>query len=267
MEFQIKKAVKAGNSSAVILPRSWLNKEVRIELLKKTPEIILSNVLHVIKNNMDLKDVIGIYLTGSYARDEEDENSDIDILVVTKDVDKEMIYEGIYNILVISSELIAQKLERDIFPIGQMLREAKPILNANYLDSIKIQVTEKNANWYIKTTKDKLEIIRKVLDLATQKNKKDVDDIIAYTLILRIRTLYIIKKLMKNEPYSKKEFIKILRRISGGTGAYEGYLAVKNNSEEKKKTNILEAEKLYDYLKSELLKIKNSLKEFSPTKS
>ena len=37
MSVQIKKAVKAGNSSAVVLPRAWLNKEVKIELFKKTP--------------------------------------------------------------------------------------------------------------------------------------------------------------------------------------------------------------------------------------
>ena len=29
MESKIKKTVKAGNSSAVILPRAWLNKNVR----------------------------------------------------------------------------------------------------------------------------------------------------------------------------------------------------------------------------------------------
>jgi antitoxin component of MazEF toxin-antitoxin module len=45
MEIQIKKAIKAGNSSAVILPRAWLNKDIRVELIKKTPEIILSEVI------------------------------------------------------------------------------------------------------------------------------------------------------------------------------------------------------------------------------
>ena len=49
MEIQIKKAVKAGNSSAVILPRTWLNKEVRIELVKKTPDIILSDMIKILK--------------------------------------------------------------------------------------------------------------------------------------------------------------------------------------------------------------------------
>ena len=102
---QIKKTVKSGNSSAVILPRSWLNKEVRVELIKKTSETILLEVIKVLREYLDLKEIIGIYLTGSYARGEEDENSDIDILVLTKDIDRKMIREGIYNILIISSEL------------------------------------------------------------------------------------------------------------------------------------------------------------------
>src|SRR3989338_1020973 len=104
MENQIKKAIKSGNSSAVILPRSWLNKEVRIELLKKTPETILYDVINIIKRHIELKEVIGIYLTGSYARGEEDDHSDIDILVITNDIDKEIVKEGIYNILIVSSK-------------------------------------------------------------------------------------------------------------------------------------------------------------------
>ena len=74
MEIQIKRAVKAGNSSAVILPRSWLNKDVRIELVKKTPETMLCEVINTVKGHIDLKEIIGIYLTGSYARGEENEN-------------------------------------------------------------------------------------------------------------------------------------------------------------------------------------------------
>src|SRR3972149_65255 len=113
MQAQIKKAIKAGNSSAVILPRAWLNKEVRIELVKKTPEMILYDVLEILKKKIDLASIIGIYLTGSYARDEEDQNSDIDVLVVTKGVDKEMISEGSYNLLIMSYELLYQKLKED----------------------------------------------------------------------------------------------------------------------------------------------------------
>jgi len=65
MEIQIKKAVKAGNSSAVILPRSWLNKEVRVELIKKTPEVMLLEIISIIKNYQEPNEIIGIYLKGS----------------------------------------------------------------------------------------------------------------------------------------------------------------------------------------------------------
>ena len=85
MEAQIKKAIKAGNSSAVVLPRSWLNKEVRVELFRKTPEIILSDVINIARKYVDIKEIIGIYLVGSYARGEEDDSSDIDVLIITKD--------------------------------------------------------------------------------------------------------------------------------------------------------------------------------------
>lgn len=256
MEIQIKKAIKAGNSSAVILPKSWLNKEIRVELLKKTDEIILSDVIDILNKYINIKDIIGIYLTGSYARKEEDKNSDMDILVITSGIDKEMISKGIYNILVISSELLKQKLNQDLFPVGQMVREAKSLLNSNYLESIEVKVTKRNTKWYLDTTRDKLRIIKKVIDIAKNKNKKNLSDLIAYTLILRIRTLYLIKGLIENEDYSKRDFIKLIKKITNGTNAYERYLAVKNNLEDKKGINIEETEILYEYLKNQLKEIK-----------
>lgn len=261
MEIQIKKAIKAGNSSAVILPRSWLNKNVRVELVKKTPEIILSDVIEIIKKYIDLKEIIGIYLTGSYARGEEEQNSDIDILVITSSIDKEMVNEGIYNILIISEELLEQKLNQDLLPIGQMIKESKPLLNSGYLDSINLAVTRNNIRWYLDTTQDKLNLVKEIINKIKKTNKKIVSDKIAYTLILRIRTLYIIKKLIKNEDYSKKDFIKLIKSISRGTGSYEGYLSVKNNFKEKNEISLEEIEKLYEYLKNQLSEIKTLVKK------
>jgi len=71
--------------------------------------------------------------------------------------------------------------------------------------------------------------------------------------------LYIIEKLIKNDNYSKKDFIKIIKNISKGINAYEGYLAVKNSIEERKGTNIEETERLYTYLKNQLSKVKKLL--------
>jgi len=251
MEVQIKKAIKAGNSSAVILPRAWLNKEVRIELIKKTPEIILSDVLEISKKHIPLKSIIGIYLVGSYARGEEDENSDIDVLIITDNMNKEMVSEGIYNVLIVSYQLFHQKLNQNLFPVGQMIKEAVPLLNSDYIEDLEVKVTKKNIKWYIDTTKEKLGIIKRYIDNTKNKNKK-LSDKIAYTLVLRIRTLEIIKKLIQNRNYSKKDFIKLINKLSNGTNAYERYLASKNNLKEKSKLTINEAERLYKYLNKDL---------------
>jgi len=264
MEVQIKKAIKAGNSSAVILPRAWLNKEVRIELVKKTPEIILHDVLEIIKKCIKLEEVIGVYLTGSYARGEEDEDSDIDVLVITDKINKELIQEGIYNILMVSYQLVNQKLDGNLFPVGQMIKEAKPLINGDYIKDLEIEVTKKNVKWYIDTTKEKLEIIKEYIDNAKNskdKKKKYLWDKIAYTLILRIRTLEIIKKLIQNKDYSKREFIKLIKRISNSNNAYERYTASKNKLKEESKLTIDEAEKLYEYLKDELREIRELMKK------
>ncbi|MFH1711226.1 MAG: nucleotidyltransferase domain-containing protein [Nanoarchaeota archaeon] len=253
MEIQIKKTVKSGNSSAVILPRAWLNQEVRVELIKKTPEMILQDVLKITKECLKSRDIIGIYLVGSYARGEEDKDSDIDILVITRDIDREMISKNNYNILLVSSKLLNQKLKHDLLPLGQMIREAKPILNSVYLDLIELKITKENIKWYLDTTESKLKIIKEVISkIDSNKNNKSISDKVAYTLVLRIRTLHIIKKMIEKKSYSKKEFVNIINNISKGKNAYERYLAVKNNQQEKKVLSIEEAEKLYIYLKNQL---------------
>ena len=248
MSIEIKKAVKAGNSSAIILPRAWLNQEVRAELIKKTPETILFDVINIVRRYIDLKEIVGIYLVGSYARGEESRESDIDVLIISSSIDKEMIYDGMYNILIVSKELLQQKLKQDLLPIGQMMREAKPLINSSYLNSIEIKVNKKNIKWYLDTTKEKLELIKRILE----KIKKRADNRTVYTLILRIRTVYIIQKLINNKEYSKKEFMKLIAKISGSANAYESYLSVKNNSGEPNKATKEEAERLYCYLEKQL---------------
>ena len=228
-----------------------------MELVKKTLEIILFDVLNIVKKYIENKEIIGIYVVGSYAREDEDENSDIDIIIITEDVDKEIISEGIYNILIVSIKLLKQKLERDLFPIGQMLKEAKPLLNSNYLNSIKIKITKKNIDWYIKTTEEKLKIVENILKV---KNKR-LSDRIVYTLVLRIRTFYIIKNIMENKRYIKKDFLKIIKNVSEGENAYLSYIRIKNNEKDKKLASIDEIRRLYLYLKNQLEYVEQKLKD------
>ena len=256
MNIEIKKTVRAGNSSAVILPRAWLNQEVRVELVKKTTEKILYETLMIVSKHMNTKEIIGVYLVGSYARGEESKESDIDILIITHNTDKEMINEGIYNILIVSEKLLNWKLKNDLLPLGMMIREAVPLINSSYLDSIKINTNKVNLKWYVDTTKDKLELIRRALDSTRGK----VANSVIYTLILRIRTLYTIRKLIDNEKYSKKEFVKLISKVSGSDSAYGAYVLVKNDLQKDALVTKREAERLYYYLIKQLKEVIELLK-------
>lgn len=258
MEVEIKKAIKAGNSSAVILPRAWLNREVRIELVEKTPEMILRDVLDISKKYLLPEKIFGIYLVGSYARNEKGKDSDIDILIISEDVDKEIVDEGVYSILIVSLKLLKWKLENNLLPLGPMINEALPLINSVYLDIMKkdLSVTRKNVKWYIDTTKEKLDTIKEVIEHA----KKTVDNRTAYTIVLRIRTLKLIQRLYHGKNYSKDELIRLLIKISGSNNAYESYLAIKDNVKKKDLTKKDEAGKLCKYLEKDLKNTEKLLK-------
>jgi predicted nucleotidyltransferase len=257
-QIQIKKAIKAGNSSAVILPRSWLNKEVRVELARKTNEMILNETLSIIRNNhIELKEIIGIYLTGSYARGEEDTNSDIDVLVITRNTDKELIKDSVYNIFVVSLDVLKRKLKEDLLPLGQMIKEAKALLNSDFLESFDVTVNKKNVLWHIQTTQEKFKMIEEILEFI--KSKKQVPDRVIYTLVLRIRSIYIINCLIKNKSYSKNNFVQLINKVSHGNASYQRYLAVKNDLKQDYIVSLEEAQRLYFYLKRELEIVKKRL--------
>lgn len=261
METILKKTIKSGNASAVVLPKAWLDKKVRIELIDKTPEIILYDVLDIIKLSIDLSEIIGIYLVGSYAREDRSDSSDIDILVISEKTNKEIIKQGDYEIMIVSLNLLKYKLKENLLPIGTMLKEAKPLLNNNFLKEIKIKVTKENIKWYLETTKNRLKIIKDSID-RIEKNKPNgkLSDALAYSLILRLRTFYMINCLMNNETYNKNEFIKLTKEISGSLIAYNRYVYAKDNKDNKRELPLNEGKKLYEYLKEYLKKIIKSVK-------
>ncbi len=256
----LKKTIKSGNASAVVLPKAWLDKRVRVELIDRTPEAILYDVMDIVKSGIKLSDIIGIYLVGSYARNDHAETSDIDILIISEKSSKGIIKMSNYEIMIISLDLLKYKLKENLLPIGTMLKEAKPLLNGNFLKEIKIEVTKKNVEWYLETTKDSLKIIKNSIDMI-EKNKPDgkLSDAIAYSLILRLRTLYMIDCLRSKKIYDKNKFIKLTREISGSLTAYNRYIYAKNNKENKRELPLDEGKKLYEYLKEYLQKINNSL--------
>jgi len=248
MKTIIKKPKITGNSAAVGVPKNWMNSYVKVELMENDPSIILKDTLEILENNkISLSKIIGIYLVGSYARYDENIDSDIDIFVLTLDMNNR-ITEGKYDLLLYSIKDIKNDIKIRALPTIPMLKEAIPLINGNAIKDLKkMKITKKNTKWYIDTTKEKIKLLEE--SIAESNNK--IHDKIIYTLVLRIRTLYIIKKLKQNKIPNKKDLIKIIEKLTNNT-SYERYLVVKNNQKEKSIISKKDAEKLLDYLKKQL---------------
>ena len=239
----IKKIVRIGNSSGVVLPKEWLNGKARVELIEK-PANTQKVIFEILEQ--DLADVEGIYLVGSYARKEENEKSDIDVLVITHKTNKKIIH-GKYEVILISYDSLKNVLEKNILPFLPMIIEAKAIVNDKLLNYFRnIKLTKKNLSWHIDSTKSILKVNKEKIEL--DREKGFTGDAVTYSLVLRLREVYIVECLIKNKTWSTQEFKHLIKRISGGLDVYEGYLRIKNNLQNRKKLPIEEADNLYNYI-------------------
>lgn len=240
----IKPIVRVGNSAGIVLPKDWCGGKARVELIKK-PLNINKDVLEILEKY--LCDIQGIYLVGSYARGEQTEKSDVDILVVTNKISKK-IEQGKYNFILISKKQVENSLKNNVLPILPMFREAKSILNDGLILNYKKTIlTKKNLRWHIETTKSAMKMNKAALELDKLENKK-ISDNVMYSLILRLREIYIVDCLIKNKKSLKKEFLNLVKNISGSVGSYEAYLRSKNNEKTKKVIFLDDAIKIYEYV-------------------
>ena len=245
----IKTTVKIGNSAGVLLPRKYLNSQVKIVL---EPLNIEKDVLDILMEEGILNRVLGAYVIGSYARNEQEIESDVDILVITSDINKRIKREK-YDLLLVTKETLEKQLKNNIIPLLPMLTEAKSIINKELLTKYKnIKLTKKNLKWYLEVTKSGLKVNKAALKIASESESKYISDAIAYSLVLHLRSLYIVNQLLKNKLWSNKELIKIIKKITGSKIAYEGYLRVKADKKPKEQLPMNEAALLLEYISDKL---------------
>jgi hypothetical protein len=143
-----------------------------------------------------------------------------------------------------------------------MIREAKPLLNRNFLSSINVEVTKRNVSWYLKTTKERMKVIKSSINRIEQRKPDGkLSDAVAYSLILRLRTLYLIKCLMINKKYRKSEFLGLIKEISGSLTSYERYISAKNNQEYKRELPLAEGKRIYEHIEKYLAEINSLLQQ------
>lgn len=258
----IRNTIRVGNSAGVLLPKEWLNSQVRVEIISKKPIDILVDVINILENEGIFSDILGIYLTGSYARNEETPESDIDILVITDNINRS-VKRGIYELLVISKDNLIRLLNKNIMPLLPMLVESKSLLNQELLEELKkTKINKKNLEWHINTTKESIKKSKSLIEIRKKLRDSKISDGIAYSLVLRMRGIYIIDCLKKNKLWSNKELVNLIEKITGSSLIYERYNHIKNEKgEDQEKLPLTEAEKLILYIEEKNKEQEKWLKE------
>ena len=253
MEIEIVRHVQRwGNSSGILLPREWLNKEVKIILIDRSLDI-KNEVFDILSPYLD--DIMGIYIAGSYSRGEEERDSDIDIIAISNTIKKEII-SGKYNISIIPYNTIEKTLKNNPIMILPRILEAKPITNSQLLNNLKESKINKDSfKDYIKDCERIIKINEGLLNLEDSPYLESND--IIYSIILRLRGIYLIRCIIENKKYSKKDFLNYIKKSSEDQylDAYETYKEIKNNKKSKIKIRVKTAQELIKLLKKEVGKV------------
>jgi predicted nucleotidyltransferase len=229
METIVKQAREVGTSAGVLLPRSWLNKQVVVTLFSPSIEEIGKEVWEILFKDKLNEQVKGIYLYGSYARGDYDSQSDIDILVITHDSNK-LIKQGNYEILFVSEDRFARDLPESLNYLS-MLLERKVILNSELIEKYSLKRIKKN----FKKNIIEIEKIVKINNGAIKDCEKkgvNVPDGIIYSVVLRLRELLLAKKILSGKTLHKDELIKVV-----GESNYSAYNRIKRNEKELENVN------------------------------
>ncbi len=186
----VKEVLDRGHSGTIYLPKAWIGQRVVVQ-----PLSVKEYVLGVLAPYME--SVSGLFLYGSYARGEQSDVSDIDVLVVSeKKFPVEKI--GLVNVVSGSLDEINQRISMD--PVGyySIIQEAVPIFNAPLLSELKkIEPSRKGLKEYYDLTESALRICAGLL----KEGGSDQSGVI-YSLVLRLRGLYMLRCRMRKEKYS-----------------------------------------------------------------
>jgi len=200
---ETKLAQKFGNSSHVVLPKEYIGRRIKFVAEPKTLQDIKSEIVEILKPY--LENIIGIYLYGSYIRNEQTFDSDIDILVITGP--KFKITEKIDNYHIVSATInsIENTLKNNAVLILPIIKEAKTIINPDSLRGYKgYKFTKDDTKQFLNDTKKILELNEKGIKMGFETGS------LVYSLMLRIRGLLMIKLIMGNKLYSKASLYNYL---------------------------------------------------------
>ncbi|MBI2105715.1 nucleotidyltransferase domain-containing protein [Candidatus Woesearchaeota archaeon] len=259
----IKQAIKVGNSAGILLPRKYLGSLIEVNI--KTPSIqdIKKQILE--KTGPYLEEINGIYLTGSYARNEEKSDSDVDVVIISDN--KILLKMENYHLICLEYNQLLKEMKESIIEYYPMLLEAKPIINKAVLKSLlAIPLTKNNLKYHLESCKSALKVIKKALE--TEEKDLIVNDAVIYSLILRLRSIYLVDAILNKKIGSIKGFIEYSKSIDSIEKLYDIYRKLKNDKKVKIDFDVNDIEQCYKFVYEKLIdqeKRINELKEKKKT--
>lgn len=261
-----KNVVKFGNGSIVYTPKRWIGEKVLVVVLEKKPLEIKEDVIELLKPHFN--SIEGAFLYGSFARNEQTSQSDIDVLVIA---DKKIRLEkkGKFDFLVKTKQEFLEELQKgsSLF-LHQIASEAKPIINESLLKELKQAKAKPDFERFFDETLGAFKKTRQLLE--TNKNKQFLDSNTAiYSLILRLKSLFIIQCYEKGTEFSNKEFEEFMKKHDFSEKTIndfqEAYQSERDERKTTKKILAADAEKLFETAKIEFLKTEEMVKKWAKT--
>ena len=228
----VRKANLSGNGAHVFVPKDWAGEEILLVRIAKYD--IKKEILKLIEPYME--NILSVFIFGSYARDEQNEKSDVDVLIIANKSIK-IVKKG-FDIIVIPEEKIesAKKINPILF--YSAIKEGKAIINSSYLCKLRAQGINKGLfRDFYKETLLSLKSDREIIEIDKELGKKETANSIIYSLFLRLRGLFIIDCIFNGEIYSNSNFSNWLSKNVGGldyASLYSIYVSVRDD----KQTNI-----------------------------
>lgn len=252
----VKHVVKSGNGGAVWVPKNWLGKEVIVILPDKPKLDIKEKVVHLLEPY--LKDVIAVFMYGSYARHEETKESDVDVMLITKDrIAPIQLTEPKLEIAAFQFDKLKKAIEKYPVMYHQIVQEAVPLINSYVLKELKnVKISNESFKNYLNETKEHIESSKELIELDRLDGSYIKSYSVLYSIMLRLRGIFIIRCISGKEKFSNAIFQEWLMR-KGVTDkeyakCYAAYRAVKTNASIKNlRIKISVAEKLLDMLTKE----------------
>jgi predicted nucleotidyltransferase len=232
----IRVARRVGTSSGVILPIGLLGATVQVSVLQEPVSPLLDS-LKILEKHKLSSDVLSIGLIGSHARGENNVDSDVDILIISESVNM-TIEEGKYSVVIVSKNELEKSLKSNSIYYFPMIREAIPLMNEHLLNYFKKYEVGSSWRTFTKDTMGALSKAKKMIELDEKLGNKNTGDSVAYSLVLRLRSLYLLKMIGEKKKATNREFSKLVSSVM-----YERYKAVKSGKM-LNKTPIVEAVKM-----------------------